>query len=67
MKEFKFNVEGMMCTGCENRVKTAISKIHGVQEVSAHHETGIVEVKADENVDEEIIKNMIIDLDYEVK
>ena len=29
--ELLFNVEGMMCGGCENRVKTALGEIEGVK------------------------------------
>ena len=32
MKEIVLNVKGMMCGGCENRVKNALSTIEGVQE-----------------------------------
>ena len=67
MQEIKLKVEGMMCSGCENRVKNAVSKIDGVKEVIANHETGIVEVKANENVNIDTIKEAIIDLDYEIK
>ena len=31
MKELKLKVEGMVCEGCENRVKSAISLMDGVE------------------------------------
>ena len=66
MKEMIFNVEGMMCEGCENRIKNAVSSIDGVIDVSAKHDTGIVKVLTRENVTEDIIKEKIEDLDFKV-
>ena len=42
MKEIELNVKGMVCGGCENRVKNSISEMKEVKEVSANHETGKV-------------------------
>ena len=41
MKELKIKIEGMVCGGCENRVKTALSEISGVESVDANHNTGM--------------------------
>ena len=35
MKEIKLKINGMMCAGCENRVKSAVSLIEGVEKVDA--------------------------------
>ena len=45
MKEIILNVEGMHCEGCENRVKSAVKSIEGVEKVEANHLTGIVEIE----------------------
>lgn len=66
MKEIILNVEGMMCEGCENRIKNAVGAIDGVVDVSAKHDTGIVKVLTRENVTEDIIKEKIEDLDFKV-
>ena len=66
MKEITIKVNGMVCGGCENRVKNAVSNIEGVEEVTANHELGEVTVKANENVSEEAIKNKIDDIGFEV-
>ena len=42
MKETNLIVNGMMCGGCENRVKNAIKNIKGVENVTADHNTGKV-------------------------
>lgn len=31
MNEVIIKVEGMMCTGCENRIKNALSEIKGIR------------------------------------
>lgn len=67
MKEIKLKINGMMCVGCENRVKSAVSLIEGVENVDADHNTGIVTVTSKEDVDISIIKEKIIDIGYEIE
>ncbi len=67
MKEIVMKVEGMVCGGCENRVKNALHLIEGVKEVEANHVEGIVKVNADEEVQINILKEKIEDLGFEVK
>ena len=65
--DFVIKVEGMMCEGCENRVQNVLSQIDGVEKVIANHKEGIVTVKANNEVDKNIIKEKIEDVGYEVK
>ncbi|MBE5813337.1 MAG: heavy-metal-associated domain-containing protein [Clostridiales bacterium] len=58
------NVEGMMCSGCENRIKNAIKAIPNVVDVIASHTSGTVKVMGD--VDIATIKEKISDLGFEV-
>ena len=67
MKEIEFNVEGMMCSGCENRVKNALSLIDGVEAVEASFETGVVKITLTKEVQENEFKEAIEDLGYKVK
>ena len=67
MKELIFNVEGMVCNGCENRVHNALKTIDGVEEVIANHENGTVKVTLNKEVDEKTIKEKIEDIGFEVK
>ena len=67
MKEINLNVEGMACTGCENRIKNAVKTIEGVQEVEANHENGIVKIVAEDNVNKEEIKEKIDSIGFDVK
>ena len=67
MKELVFKVEGMMCGGCENRVKNALEEIEGIENVIANHEDGTVKVALNKEINENIIKEKIEDIGYEVK
>ena len=66
MKETNLIVNGMMCGGCENRVKNAIKNIEGVENVTADYNTGKVIVISNNEVSEEIIKEALEDIGYEV-
>ena len=65
MEETIIKVEGMMCTGCENRIQNAVSEIKGVESVKADYEKGIVEVKGTADIKE--VKEAIEDIGFEVK
>ena len=66
MKEIVLKVNGMMCEGCENRVKNSLKTIDGVEEVIAEHNTGKVIVKANNEVSKELIIQTIEDIGYDV-
>ena len=51
MKGLKLKINGMMCGGCENRVKNALSEIDGVESVEADHNTGIVVINSKKDLD----------------
>ena len=67
MKEIQLKINGMMCVGCENRVKSAVSLIEGVEKIDADHNTGIVTVTSKEDLDISKIKEKIIDIGYEIE
>lgn len=67
MKELNMKVEGMVCNGCENRVQNAVKQIEGVESVVADYKTATVKVITAENVDENLIKEKIEDIGFEVK
>lgn len=66
MNEIVLKVNGMMCVGCENRIKNAIQNIHGVKEVTADHTIGKVIVSFDKDISQEIIKETLEDIGYEI-
>lgn len=66
MKELRIKINGMVCGGCENRVKTALSKITGIESVDADHNTGMITIKSENDLDVAQIKERITDLGYEI-
>ena len=66
MKETILNVKGMMCEGCENRVKNALKNIQGIETIDADFKTGKVVITANEEVNPEQFKEIIEDIGYEV-
>lgn len=67
MKEVKLAVDGIECTGCENRIVNSLNMVDGIQEVIASHIDGTVVVKMDDAVDINSIKKHIDDLGFEVR
>ena len=66
MKETIINVKGMVCGGCENRVKNALGEVEGIERVEADYKTGIVKILANENVERETMEDVIEDIGFEV-
>lgn len=67
MKNVVIRVNGMHCSGCENRIKNILSDIEGVEEVKANYKDGIVTVNANENIDVSILNEKIEDLGFNVE
>ncbi len=65
MKETKIKIKGMVCEGCENRVKNALSTIDGIESVQASHKTGIVTVISSREIERSVIEEKIDDLGFE--
>jgi copper chaperone CopZ len=66
MAEVNLQVEGMDCGGCEESIKKAVSRIEGVESVSASHSTGKVQVVFSGESDEAEVRTAIEDAGYEV-
>ncbi len=62
-----FNVKGMHCEGCENRVKKVLGEIPGVSDVKADHAKELVELQVSEDVSIENIRKKIKMLGYKIK
>lgn len=67
MEKLVFNVEGMMCGGCENRIQNALKTIDGVENVVANHKNGTVTVTLNKTIEVNSIKEKIEDIGYVVK
>lgn len=66
MKEVIIKVNGMVCEGCENRVKNALKELDGVKKVDASFKTGIVKVKVSDNVKDEKLEDTITDIGFDI-
>jgi copper chaperone CopZ len=66
MNEIILKINGMMCEGCENRVKNAVKNIDGVEKVTADHNTGKVSVTTNKEVSKEVIAETLEDIGYEI-
>lgn len=67
MKTIEWNVEGMMCGHCENRVQTALGNVAGINACKASASDNKVTCTFDENiVTEATIKEAIEDAGYDV-
>lgn len=66
MKETKIKVNGMVCEGCENRVKNALSAIDGIEKVEASYQKGEVTILAKEKISKSIMEEKIEDIGFEV-
>ena len=65
MEQYEFTVEGMSCTGCEERVTKAVKHVEGVRRVDADHETGTVAITADDGAEDDI-RQAIHDAGYDL-
>ena len=66
MQELTIKVKGMVCGGCENRVKNAVSAVEGIKKVKANHKTGEVKIKGEE-INQKEIEEKIQDIGFEVE
>lgn len=68
MKELIFKVNGMVCEGCENRIKNAIGTLDEIEIVEANHITGIVKVTSNKEIERERekIEEIIKDIGFEI-
>ena len=66
MKETIIKVEGMVCDGCENRIKNTLKNIQGIEKVEANHTAGTVTVISKKEVSENVMKDKIEDIGFKV-
>lgn len=66
MKNVTLTVSGMTCGHCEKAVKNALLEVEGVNSVEVTLSTGKVEVQAEDNVTEQVLKAAVEDQGYDV-
>lgn len=67
MKKIIIKVKGMVCEGCENRLKKSLEKISGVNKVTASYKNENIEVECTDELLENEIINKIKDIGFEIK
>lgn len=65
--EVILNVKDMMCSHCEATVQKAVEAFSQVDSAKADHESGTIAVKLNAEIDENLLKQAIIDKGYEVE
>lgn len=60
------NIEGMMCTHCEARVKKALEALENVTSAEVSHEKGTAVVTMEKDTADEVLKKAVEDQDYKV-
>lgn len=60
-------INGMMCPHCEATVKTALESIDGVTSAEVRHESGTAVVTLSKEVNEDVLKQAVVDKGYTVE
>lgn len=67
IKTIELNVTGMTCTGCENTIESALTKLDGVESAEALYTKAITTVSFDSTkVDRDLLTQTINNLGYQV-
>lgn len=66
MKEIILKVEGMTCEGCERRIQNVLMNIDGVEKAKASHVDKNVKITLNKDIDINILKEAIADLNFKV-
>lgn len=67
MKEIIINVKGMVCGGCENRIKNVLKEMRGIEKVEADYRKGKVIIQTREDIREREIQDKLKDIGFEAK
>lgn len=65
MESYQLTVEGLSCSGCEERVETAIGQVDGVHRVEADRDSNTVEITAD-GATEDAVRRTVFEAGYDV-
>lgn len=67
MADIVLEIEGMSCSGCENRVTKGLSNLEGVRSAEADHEAGTARVRlVAGKEDPDALRETVEQLGYEV-
>ena len=60
------HVQGMTCTGCEQRLAAAVRRVEGVRDAAADHTTGVLEVELGPEADRAAVAARVAEAGYTV-
>ncbi len=60
----QFQVTGMTCGHCEMSVREEVSEIPGVTEVEVSHETGVLRISAEQELDDAAVLAAVEEAGY---
>jgi len=60
----QFQVTGMICGHCEMSVREEVSEIPGVTEVEVSHETGVLRISAEQELDDAAVLAAVEEAGY---
>ncbi len=66
MKKIKLTVEGMHCASCAGNIERSLKKVPGLKSASVSMMTRKALVEADDNVNEEALKQAVARAGYKV-
>lgn len=66
MLKIKIKVDGMMCGMCESHINDAVRRAFDVKKVTSSHSKGEMVIITEEEMEEELLKNVINDTGYTV-
>ena len=60
-------VKNMVCKGCENRIEKSLKSIEKIKKVKADHVSGLVTIKAEDDLDKDIVIKKILEEGFEIE
>lgn len=65
-EQMVLTVQGMTCTGCEQRLAAAVQRVEGVRLAAADHTTGVLEVELGPEADTAAVAARVAEAGYTV-
>jgi len=66
MKKLKLTIEGMHCAACASNTENSLKKVKGVKEISVSALTHKAIIEAEDDVDQEELKQAVSKAGYKV-
>lgn len=66
MKKIVLNIDGMVCSSCENRIQNFVKNKYNIDDICANHKDGTLTITFRENLDVKQLKNDIKDIGFSI-